>query len=330
MILAEPGSKNIDNTPFNGNNKVLYDNESNNLDDINNNISKNENNSNLNPGDYLNIKNESLIAKEKESIETITNEKKEELFNKYKAEDTLDFNNPNSFININYNNNLSTNITQGYNNFNCNNNLCNNNSLSDIEKLKQEISEMEKLNNQLMDQLNEEQAKNTILQNYKQDNNNEEINDTLEEIRKMLQVNTIDDIMPKLQEMQNYINKAKTNGNKRKDEFILRISELYLNLTESNEKIEDIPINVLWRWIKHLIHTVKQLAIEKENNKMYKNNEGSYKEYCMELIHEFGLNDLDELKKFIDDLLLRNNLNIKKMQQLKNFLLNNKNYNTNV
>ena len=126
-----------------------------------------------------------------------------------------------------------------------------------------------------------------------------------------------------------YIYRTKTNDSKKKSEFIFRIKELYLNLTESQENIEDIPITILWRWIKHLIHTVKQLAIEKENNIMHQNNEENYKEYCLDLIHEFGLNDLDELKKFIDDLLLRNNLNIKKMQQLKNFLLNNKNYNSN-
>ena len=324
MALAEPDNKNI---PLNGKSKDSYNKKYNNLNYQYNNILKNDNNYNLKIG-----KNESQIGQEVESIETITNKKREELFNKYKATDNLDFNNQNSLIYSRNNNNISSNnIIQDYNNINNSNNnyFYNNNTLLDIEKLKQEISELEKLNIQLMDQLNEEQTKNNNLQNLEKDQNNEGTNNALEEIRKMLQVNTVDDIVPKLQEMQNYICRTKTNDSKKKSEFIFRIKELYLNLTESHENIEDIPITILWRWIKHLIHTVKQLAIEKENNIMHQNNEENYKEYCMDLIHEFGLNDLDELKKFIDDLLLRNNLNIKKMQQLKNFLLNNKNYNSN-
>ena len=42
------------------------------------------------------------------------------------------------------------------------------------------------------------------------------------------------------------------------------MKNLYLSLTGIKQKKEEITIQILCRWIKHLINTVKQLALEKE------------------------------------------------------------------
>ena len=89
------------------------------------------------------------------------------------------------------------------------------------------------------------------------------------------------------------------------------MQNLYLSLTGSNEKKEEITIQILWRWIKHLINTVKQLALEKEKNlKIFQNMQeiDEYKEYCKELISDFDLQSLNELKIFINNLLKQNNI----------------------
>lgn len=74
-----------------------------------------------------------------------------------------------------------------------------------------------------------------------------------------------------------------------------------------------------------MINTVKQLALEKEKNiEFYQNNQEieDYKDYCEELISEFNLQSLDELKMFIDNLLKQSNINIMKgnenQQELRN------------
>lgn len=122
-------------------------------------------------------------------------------------------------------------------------------------------------------------------------------------------------------------NNNQDSENKIRDELISKLQNLYLSLTGSSEKKEEITIKILWRWIKHLINTVKQLALEKEKNiEIYQNIQeiDDCKEYCEELISEFNLQSLDELKMFIDNLLKQSNLNIMKgneeqqQQQLRN------------
>ena len=107
-------------------------------------------------------------------------------------------------------------------------------------------------------------------------------NSILSEICHSLQVSSFDEILPKLNEIINYLNNNvnnnanknnnQDNNNKIRDELISKLQNLYLSLTGSNEKKEEITIKILWRWIKHLINTVNQLALEKEKNlEMFQN-----------------------------------------------------------
>ena len=141
-------------------------------------------------------------------------------------------------------------------------------------------------------------------------------NSILGEIAHCLQVASFDDILPKLNEIINYLNsnvnsnatknKNQEGNNKIRDELISKLQNLYLSLTGSDEKKEEVTIKILWRWIKHLINTVKQLALEKEKNiEIYQNIQeiNECKEFCEELISGLNLQSLDELKIFINNLL---------------------------
>ena len=205
--------------------------------------------------------------------------------------------------------------------------------LSEIDKLKKEIDNLKKNNEYLNNQLKEEQKKNEQLFSIQKAKDEGE-NSILSEISHCLQVSSFEEILPKLNEIINYLNnniinisykKNQDSNNKIRDELISKMQNLYLSLTGSNEKKEEITIKILWRWIKHLINTVKQLALEKEKNiEIYQNMQeiDECKEYCEELITEFNLQSLDELKMFIDNLLKQSNINIMKgnenQQELRN------------
>ena len=193
--------------------------------------------------------------------------------------------------------------------------------LSEIDRLKKEINDLKKNNEFLQVQLKDEQRKNEQLFSIQKAKDENE-NSILAEIAHCLQVASFDEILPKLNEIINYLNnnvnsnvgknKNEDQNNKIKDELISKLQNLYLSLTGSDEKKEEVTIKILWRWIKHLINTVKQLALEKEKNiEIYQNIQeiDEYKEFCEDLISELNLQNLDELKAFLGNLLNQNNNN---------------------
>ena len=202
--------------------------------------------------------------------------------------------------------------------------------LSEIDQLKKEINDLKKNNEFLQVQLKEEQRKNEQLFSIQKAKDENE-NSILAEIAHCLQVASFDEILPKLNEIINYLNnnvnsnaiknKNRDPNDKIKDELISKLQNLYLSLTGSDEKKEEVTIKILWRWIKHLINTVKQLALEKEKNiEINQNNQDidECKEFCEDLISELNLQNLDELKAFIGDLLNQNSNNFQPAQKPMN------------
>ena len=165
-------------------------------------------------------------------------------------------------------------------------------------------------------------------------NKEKDIENILEKIKKYLKLNKIDEIYPKLTEIINYINNnidEKNPNNKARDELIKNIENLYRNLT--NDKNENIELKILWRWVKHLINNIKKLLNEKEKNEqIYKELliNDIYKNFCVELIDEYNLNNINELKEFIFDLLERNDENRKRELKLKNILFDSDSNNNNM
>ena len=211
----------------------------------------------------------------------------------------------------------------------------------EIENIKKEILSLQENNKLLLNKIKEEKNKNIILNsidNTEKENipNENELNNTLTEISNYLKVNSYDEIIPKLKEMIKYINinlLEKNDKNKAKNELITKLQELFISMNNINEKKEQISIKVLWRWIKYLINNYKSLLLENEKKmEIYKNlneKEKSYKECCIELMNKYKVNNLEELNKFIEELIRRSNLNRKRIEQLKKILVNDNNQNNN-
>ena len=202
--------------------------------------------------------------------------------------------------------------------------------LAEIDRLKREINDLKKNNEILDSQLKEEKRKNEQLFSIQKAKDENE-NSILGEIAHCLQVASFDEILPKLNEIINYLNnnvnsnntknKNQDGNNKIRDELISKLQNLYLSLTGSDEKKEEVTIKILWRWIKHLINTVKQLALEKEKNlELYQNmNEiDECKEFCEDLMGELNLQSLDELKMVINNILNQNNNMNNNQPQMRN------------
>ena len=289
-------------------------------------------NNNLNYNRNLNINQGNLFKNNNSNSEMIGN--------------NLNYNNQNNSINLNLGlqnkKNYSTPILNEAPNTNISNqekvdynkqmdlyerNVQNNKNLMNMN---QQIPQNQENNEFLQVQLKEEQRKNEQLFSIQKAKDENE-NSILAEIAHCLQVASFDEILPKLNEIINYLNnnvnsnaiknKNRDPNDKIKDELISKLQNLYLSLTGSDEKKEEVTIKILWRWIKHLINTVKQLALEKEKNiEINQNNQDidECKEFCEDLISELNLQNLDELKAFIGDLLNQNSNNFQPAQKQMN------------
>ena len=192
-------------------------------------------------------------------------------------------------------------------------------------RLKQEIENLEKENDLLSNQLIDEEKKNEELLLIKKEKEGN-YNSILSDISNCLQVNSYDDIIPKLTEMINYLTKYNNNkSSKKKEDIISKLKSLYIITNNSKEEKDNISIQDLWRWIKNLIEEVNELSLKKEKyEEMYNRDENDlYKNFCDKLINEFGLNSFDELKFFISDLMEKNDINKKRVEKLRKVLMNN-------
>ena len=288
-------------------------------------------NRNINNFDDLNKKTNSINNEEEikdNSVENIYKNisiKNNDLDNNCQENDN-NTNNCKSYFkkNINSNQKFMTKILNLNNNTNINN-IQKNQYEEEIDRLKQEISNLENDNDILSNQLIEEERKNEELQQLK---NEKEENDNLilKDISHCLQVNSFDEILPKLTEMINYLTNYNSDKNsKMKEDIISKLKSLYIITNDSKEKKDNISIQDLWRWIKQLIEEVDELSLEKAKYEEMcnKNNNDMYKNFCEKLIKEFGLNSFDELKFFINDLMTKNDLNKKRVEKLRKVLINN-------
>ena len=247
------------------------------------------------------LNNDNMIQMGDEDYLTQKNKKgKNNFVNLNKDNESLDSNdNIDDNINTLINKNSSKLYRQKMFNYNNDYNSSINKYQSEINKLKKEIESLENSNDILSNQLKEEEKRNeelNIIKNEKEENDNS----ILLDISHCLQVNSFDEILPKLTEMINYLNKYNNDENSKiKEDLISKLKSLYIATNDIKESKDNISIQDLWRWIKQLINNVKQLSIEKEKNEnIYKqNNYEVYKNYCEKLIEEFGLNSFDELKQ---------------------------------
>lgn len=202
----------------------------------------------------------------------------------------------------NNNNNSSNNYIYIPHNNNDSNNSNYNNQLHLIQMYQDEIIKLKTKNISL-------RQENEMLNNELHSKSTQEESHylLLSELCSLLNINSIDLILPKLIALLN----TNTN-NKLKDEFICKVRLLYSELTgnESNANIKQ-----LWEWLRTLIQTLKDIMIKNNNNQSslpkHNNNNSnkSYMECCNKLVNEYEFKNITEMKYYINEQLLKHNMN---------------------
>ena len=225
----------------------------------------------------------------------------------------------------------------------------------EISQLKSKISSLQSKNDLLSRELQAEKAKNDLLHHKVQEQSemNKEIESTiLKQLTQYLNVQQPEDILPKINELitknnnnndmrcnkahqykmkqfDNNVHSGSLNDVKIKDELIMKLKTLYIALTGNDESNNDnIDIKTIWRWIKHLINTVKDFAHEKEKNLQViqeLQDAAVFKEYCLEIMQEFNLDTLDDFKQFVNSTLQREDTQLNGNYNDNNRMNNNNN-----
>ena len=193
----------------------------------------------------------------------------------------------------------------------------------EIKQLKEEISNLRSNNETLQNQVKNLETDNSKLK---------ENENLLLKIMSYLNLNSTEEIIPKLNEIFSLIdNNNNINNNNKgnniinnnhediKEELIKKLKGIYISLTGSNPN-QEIDIKTLWRWIKHLINTVKQLALEKEKNS--KNEQNDYKQYCEQLMVNFNLKSFKDLTDFLDNVLYQKDKELNEQNANQNYSYN--------
>lgn len=192
---------------------------------------------------------------------------------------------------------------------------------SEISNLRAQIASLQSKIDLLNREVTAEKSKNDLLSQK----NKELINkvnsiapsQTLIDIINYLGVQSEEEVIPKLEEIISHLktNDNNHNGNnlyngesKIRDELIEKLKTLYVALT-GTDKNEEIDIKTIWRWIKHLINTVRDLAQEKEKKMeiiQELNEANMYKEYCYDIMDNCNIKSFIELKEFLNNLIMSN------------------------
>jgi hypothetical protein len=156
--------------------------------------------------------------------------------------------------------------------------------------------------------------------------NDNDIENTLIEISKYIEVGNYDSIPNKLIEMINYLKSLNNNNEKiQNKEFINNVRQIYIK--ENNIKdINNININMkmLWKWIKYLTSNNTKMKNDiSKNGTVLQNIEKKnifYKKSCEEIINSYDFTNVKKFDEFIHSLINKNNISKKRMEQLKKML----------
>ena len=111
-----------------------------------------------------------------------------------------------------------------------------------------------------------------------------------------------------------------------KNELINGLKTLYI--LKNNEfqigKNEELNIKIIWRWIKNLIENIKNTNEEVNNFKIglehFKEEKQIFKDFCLDLMEKFNIEDIEELKNQINSLIINRNIEKKRINKLKKVL----------
>ena len=106
-----------------------------------------------------------------------------------------------------------------------------------------------------------------------------------------------------------------------KEEFINGLKTLYLLKNKNNE---ELSIKKLWRWLKDIIENIRNINDENENFKTglehLKQEKDIFKNFCLDLMSQLNIKNIDGLKNYINSLIMKRNIEKKRISQLKKVL----------
>ena len=156
--------------------------------------------------------------------------------------------------------------------------------------------------------------------------NDNDIENTLIEISKYIEVGNYDSIPNKLIEMINYLKSLKNNNEQiQNKEFINNVRQIYIkeNNIKDNNNI-NINMKMLWKWIKYLTSNNTKMKNDiSKNGTILQNIEKKnifYKKSCEEIINSYDFTNVKKFDEFIHSLINKNNISKKRMEQLKKML----------
>ena len=156
--------------------------------------------------------------------------------------------------------------------------------------------------------------------------NDNDIENTLIEISKYIEIGNYDSIPNKLIEMINYLKSLNNNNEQiQNKEFINNVRQIYIkeNNIKDNNNI-NINMKMLWKWIKYLTSNNTKMKNDiSKNGTILQNIEKKnifYKKSCEEIINSYDFTNVKKFDEFIHSLINKNNISKKRMEQLKKML----------
>ena len=173
--------------------------------------------------------------------------------------------------------------------------------------LKAQLNEQEFQNEELLQKINETNPQYQHIINKVEDMLNTTLNSTDNKSS-----DTLENIKLNYQQSLTY------------EQFIIELKELYYQYNNTSNQVD---IHSLWQWVNELVNQIE--TIENDNNKLnehinlIEHSNGEYRNYCHELISNLGLNSIEQLQGFINDLLVKKTIDQKRVRKLRKVLIGN-------
>lgn len=192
----------------------------------------------------------------------------------------------------------------------------------EILKLKKKVQQLKNDNIILSTCISNEVKENALLED-KLKSGKVEGGETLNKIYELISYKNNENIF-------NFFNRLneKYNEEKSREEFIKGLEEIYVKINNLQQSSgEQNNIKVIWRWLKQLVKDLKIIDDENQNIQAqieHISQEGeSYQQYCESIFRDYGLRDIEDLKAFIHELLVRKTIDEKRVHKLKQVLMGN-------
>ena len=123
----------------------------------------------------------------------------------------------------------------------------------------------------------------------------------LQEVKQLLEISNDNEIKSKIENVIESNNKSNNTHRELKNEFVLKLSQLYYDLSGMKGSINN-NIEIGYDELEQLIHIIVRSVseINKNDNYYYNTNEAMVcKEFCEDIMNKYGLENIKEFEMFV-------------------------------